>query len=299
MLENWIWLVVQRCLYYSVVPLDNNPNPYTVRSIRTGMVSQTIEIGELSENNDAPYPRELMETVSDRLSALGYENSIVEVCAVPSYSELKTGAGRTPSWVVGAYNPVKDLIFDEGLPFDLKELASKTYESVYVGEGSEHVTTFVNYLELSVVDVIDNLNETGQLQDAVNYISTRTDDKTDDNDVLAYAIWTYAKGWVAERLITDTDRYAKLWVTNDQAGQDVRDLVESKEKQVKCVTFAKNKPDHIYYQWDMNGKIHLSDSYTDAAGAAIEGTDMCKTVTYRCHSTYRDENGDTYRYIWW
>ena len=267
--------------------------------VSKGMATQAIDTDELRSSDETPYTRELMGDVSAHLNRLGFDNAIVEVCTVAPDSGLIQGAGRTPAFVVGGYNPVKDLIFSTGLPFDLSELAEEAYEDVHTGEGKAHVTTFVNYLELAVEDVINHLYESGQLNHAATLISSVSGDETNDNDILAYAIWTYAKGWIAEKLISEMDKYAKLWVTNDQAGQDVRDIVENVEKQVKCVTFKKQIENHVYYQWDMNGRLIVGTKYLEVAGKAVKNSNVSKTLSYRCHSEYKDDNGDTYRYIWW
>lgn len=266
-----------------------------------------IDISTIRQD-DVPYPKHLMSEIEEKLRSFGYSVNLTEECQVPEYSDLADNSGRTPDWITGANNPIREGM-SEGwaYPFDLEALATEKWENVDTsGEGSSHVTTYFNHLELTVMEVIDYLELSGQIEESIETISQVTGDKVTPENAVAYAIWTYSRGWVAEKLITETDRFSKLWVTNDQAGQDALDNLADKYVQVKCVTFDNQKDDHLYYQWDMRGGLHIGENLKEVYKAAAKvsgrptrGGDMPGTVTYRTHSSYTDENGNPYRYLWW
>jgi hypothetical protein len=180
--------------------------------------------------------------------------------------------------------------------------------------GASHVTAVFVREGYDLRSTIEHLSETGQLESARAVATTVARDDVSASEVVAFAVATYAKGWLVECLLADTDRFSKGSVSNDQAGQDFFDRESGKYVQVKCVTYKSQEDDHIYYQFDMRGGIHFGENVSEVVNAAADvsgrvgrGKDLQTTLTYRADSRYRNSNrpsvtsqkGGTYRYMWW
>ena len=268
----------------------------------TDAIEARIDINQHEAcKDDEPFTLTVLKRVEAKLNELGYNVTIVEECTVSPESKLKDGCGRTPPWWTGSDNPVREFCTEVGFPLDLKKRASENYENVdfpeEIDDSKAHVTTFFNHLGLTLEETIEEFEKDGQFDAALAYFGNLTDDEVNNHNVLAWTVAMYARGWYAERIITDTERFGKLWVTNDQAGHDARDMVTNQDVQIKCVTT--NDDADVYYQWDMRGGIHVGTKKTAVNGRAVNVTGMLKTVARKCYDGKRDADGNTFRYIWW
>lgn len=262
------------------------------------MATQTVAIDADESTDETPFPKALIELTQDAMRSFGYSVNILELCTVSQNSKIaKTGReGRTPAFMTDQTDTAEMVRNGTPFPFTVeKELSGYFGEST----GSSNVTTFFVRDGLKLTEVIEKFHVTGQIEAGAKKIAPFIDSETDALDVVAYAIATYAKGWFAERLLAETDRFSKGSVSQDKGGLDLYDKELSDWVQVKCVTFDKQVNDHIYYQFDMRGNLHFGTDYLSVHAHAVNVTGMPKTVTRRCHSSYKDESGQTYRYIWW
>lgn len=206
--------------------------------------------------------------------------------------------------------PVNELIRSGIFPFTLSDMLER--QNPGTDTGSSNVTAIHVLLENTVEETVKLLANTGQLDDATEiFESQRTASDPSAEWLTTYCVFTYSKGWVAEQIITNHPRFSKGGVTNDQAGQDVRDETTQRYKQVKPVsTYARKSPDvfknketdHVFYQWKADGGLTLGD--TDAANAVNKAAipdDMSATLAKSCHKQRyaHPDDGAGYRYLWW
>jgi hypothetical protein len=195
--------------------------------------------------------------------------------------------GRTVGLTPDLSENVDNVIQEAILPFTLEELLEK--HNTGAKTGSANVTAIHVLYEMSIRESMTHLAETGQLDKAVKVFEGLVTDKDPSPETcVAYAIFTYAKGWVAEQIITDDERFSKLWITNDQYGQDVRFKPDSDEKQIKPVTayargskrtFKRKDTPHWFYQWTGDGLVLADlDDANDANAIAAKEADMWKTI---------------------
>ena len=210
------------------------------------------------DNSNEYVVKQLAKTVEVVLEDCGFgETELVDEL------ENENGRGLTPdmSELVGG----DDGAIQNGIvPFSLEEQLEK--ENTGDSEGSANVTAIHVLFENSIQDTIEHLEETDQLAAAVKLFDSIREPDIDPSArfLTAYTVFTYAKGWFAERIVTEHERFAKLWISNDQKGQDMRDLSDNNEKQLKSVTYyagnskstikSKNV-EHYFYQWTDDGLI--------------------------------------------
>lgn len=248
-------------------------------------------------DDDAPVPKQITSTTGAAFRDVGHDVDLIGMCEVPAHSDLDTGKGRTPRFMTDGTDTAEMVRTGTAFPFSVEERIEG-----YFGEssGSSNVTTFFVRESLAIDDVVRDLEMTGQIEAACRKVAPFLADDVRPIDVVAYAVATYAKGWMAERLLVEeTDRFSKGSVSQDQGGLDVFDRQVDDWRQVKSVTVDDRVDGWLYYQWDMRGGLHVGDTLKDVNASACSVAGVPKTTAYRCHSAYTDGEGQTYRYIWW
>lgn len=199
-------------------------------------VFQQVERG----SDDGGHPLPVMETVTD---------------------DRLPGYGVTPpAWS----DTVMDIIQAGALPFT----AEAFYE--HAPEGGSGFTAAVVLTDSTIREAVAALADSGQLEAAENvFRAARSGDDPDARTITGYAVATFAKGWLAEQLVAEHDRFAKLGADNDAAGYDLRYYAPGVDRQtggedgqLKAVTkIASNGTDaladkeipHWVYQWTNEG----------------------------------------------
>lgn len=218
------------------------------------------------------------------------------------------GRGLTPdlSELVGG----DDGAIQNGIvPFSLEEQLEK--DNSGDSDGAANVTAIHVLYENSIRESIEHLAETGQLKASDKlFRSIRAETDPCPRVLTAYTVFTYAKGWFAEQIVTNHERFAKLWITNDQMGQDMRDLRDNDEKQLKCVTYyaGNNTNDikssdieHYFYQWTHDGLIlGDADSANEVNGIAADRIGVGKTAYKKSYKggPVNDIEGRSARVLW-
>lgn len=203
---------------------------------------------------------------------------------------------------------VDDQIQAGSFPLSLNAM----FEKFHTGDedGSSNVTAIHVLLENSITDSIKFMAETGQIDDLCEFFADiREDDDPSAEVITAYVIFTYAKGWVAEQIVTDDERFSKLFITNDQKGQDLRRNEDMTDFQLKPMTsYASKGPEHfknkqvphLFYQWTHGGLyVAETDNALEANDAAAADGDISKTLIRTTHSSYKRDDGSKYRFLWW
>lgn len=218
--------------------------------------------------------------------------------------------GRTYGLSPDVSDMVDDVIQQGILPFSLEEMMDKVNSGD--SDGSANVTAIHVLLGNSLEDSIKELVETDQLDAAVQlFENIRSDDDPTAVELVAYTVFTYGKGWIAEQIVTDHDRFSKLWITNDQAGQDMRDLNDDDEKQLKPVTtyagssrrtFKNAEIEHYFYQWTEDGLVVADlDDVNQANKMAAKQGGVSATSYKKSYSggVVDDIEGRSARVLWW
>lgn len=253
---------------------------------------------------DAPQ-KTTMSTVYAHMDTLGYDvsESTVSGYEAAEYDSLRTGAGLLPAWFTGdlAY-AVRDGL---ATPFTLKpELDGFFGEST----GSSNVTTLFVREGHGLTDVIDTLHETGQLEVAKARLAAFTDYENTD-EVVAFAVSVYAKGWLVERILNETDDFSKGSVSQDKGGID--GYYNGEPVQVKSVTYYASRNTSeledrdvrvLWYQWDSDGGLHYGFNANDVNAEAASVKGVSKTLIKRSAGNLKavkESDRDTVRYMWW
>lgn len=256
------------------------------------------------DNSNQHVVKQLARTVEAVLEDCGFgKTDLVELL------ENSDGRGLTPdlSELVGG----DDGAIQNGIvPFSLEEQLEK--DNSGESDGSANVTAIHVLYENSIRETIEHFEETDQLKAAVKLFESIRDPEVDPcpRVITAYTVFTYSKGWFAEKIVTDHERFAKLWITNDQMGQDMRDLRDNDEKQLKSVTYyAGNSKstieskdvEHYFYQWTPDGLI-LGDieNANEVNGRAAKRTGCGKTAYKKSYSggPVADIEGRSARVLW-
>lgn len=256
-----------------------------------------------------PFPKSIFRSVYEHMSSVGYEVPNPDTYTVPDDAEgLRQGAGILPRFMVGAQNDIPDLIRTGILfPFDLEGTLDDQVETENQGA---HVTTqFIDTGNAVLEDTIQLLYENRKLDLAIKNVERSVDQNTNTSasEVVAFALATYAKGWMVEFVLAGDDRFEKGTELEDTEGKDLYDSKVDEWVQLKSVTSMSSKSrakldahnvSYLYYQFDCDGNIVVGKDPNKVNGEAAEVKDMSKTLIKRCHSTYKF-NGRTYRYLWW
>lgn len=278
------------------------------------MAPQAIQMtnDEVSSNNPMV---DLYDLVARLVAEAGFDVSMSdELLAVPAHSELVDGY-VIPDFMTDGTGTAGEIRDGRGaLNFTLRETgdgeAKDADKSHFVAVAIREGWTFA--------ELVEHLLESGQFETAAREQDEISRSDVSGVDVAAYAVATYLKGVLAERVLTDSEHFSKAGIANDQAGQDVYVKGEHNElRQVKCVTVDSQNPDHIYYQFDCRGNLWFGENCTETAAAAVEGVerightakkecDLQATVVRRTDTKYTTADRPhvrgkeaTYRYIGW
>lgn len=244
---------------------------------------------------DAPTPKQVLRTVYETARTHGYELPDIErYKAGDTETDDRPRGGVTPDFMTDGSQIAEAIRTGVAFPFSWREAV----DGAGTNAGSAHMTTTFVRAQKTIQETVAHLCETGQIDMAAGDVVSFCQGGVNPVEVTFYAVATYAKGWLAERIITDADRWSKGSQSNDEAGQDVFDRERGEYRQVKCVTKDKQEEGWLYYQWDMRGTLVVGDDYLEVHEQAVDVTGMPKTVTRRTHGRYT-HNGQRYRYIWW
>lgn len=255
-----------------------------------------------------PFPKALLRSVYECMASMEYDVPSHEEYAVPATAEgLREGAGILPEFMVGANNDIPDLIRTGILfPFDLESTLDELDEE---SNRRPHATTQFVDGSLGIRDAIEELHYKGKIGLAIEKIQPSVDDNTDRSasEIVAYALATYAKGWLVESILAEHERFSKGDESDEVEGRDLFDTASGEWIQLKSVTSMASKSrkkldshsvSYLYYQFDCDGHIVIGEDPNEVNGVAADATGISKTLIKRCHSNYKFE-GRTYRYIWW
>lgn len=258
-----------------------------------GMATQAIPTGVES---DKPIVRHIIELTEREMTRHGYDVSIVEQCQPPEGSGLPVNSGITPAFLTDGSDVSEMIRNGVAFPFSIE-----TEIDGYFGEssGSSNVTTFFVRDDMSIPEVIEKLHVTGQIEVAAQKIEAFCQDVEPIN-VVAFAIATYAKGWLAEMFLTQHDRFSKGSVSQDKGGLDVYDNEIGDWRQVKCVTKDSRVSGWLYYQFDMRGNIHFGDDLNDVNKSAVRvANEVPLTPAYKTQNPAKYQMDRKFRFLWW
>jgi len=270
-------------------------------------MSKATYIDDSSIDDETHPVRIFAEEVENAMSEFWRPVSLVEHLESP---DLREGSAVN----LNLSRFVDDQIQGGHFPLSLNGMFDRFHTGTK--DGSSNVTAIHVLLENSITESIKWLAQTGQLDDLCEFFEeARSDGDPAAEIISAYVILTYAKGWMAERIITADDRFSKLFITNDQAGQDVRRNDDGTDVQVKPITsyaskgpaaFKSKTVPHCFYQWT-HGGLYFADTdnaldANDAAAADAKKTDagkISKTVIRTTSKRFKRADGSKYRYLWW
>jgi hypothetical protein len=272
-------------------------------------MTQKIPIGRQPEGRlDEPFPKAVLRNVYECMSALDYDVPSHEAYAVPNGTDdLRDGAGILPEFMVGANNDIPDLIRTGVLfPFDLEDTLE---DQVDRRDSGPHVTSQFVDGNLGLRDAIVELDRRMKIDLAIENVKGSVNQNTDRpaSEIVAYALATYAKGWLVESILATSDRFSKGEQSDDTEGKDLFDESQEEWVQLKSVTSMASKSrskldahsvSYRYYQFDCAGHIVIGEDPNEVNGVAADVKRVSKTLIKRCHSNYKFD-GRTYRYLWW
>jgi len=272
-------------------------------------MTQKIPIGRQPKGElDEPFPKAVIRGVYECLSDLGYDVPSHEEYAVPEEADgLQDGAGILPAFMVGSNNDIPDLIRTGVLfPFDLEETLEGQAERL---DSGAHVTSKFVDGDLGLREALIELDRRMMIDMAIENVKRSVSQNTDRpaDEIVAYALATYAKGWLVESILASSDRFSKGERTDDTDGKDLFDELRDEWVQLKSVTSMASKSrskldahsvSYLYYQFDCAGHIVIGEDPNEVNGVAADVKGISKTLIKRCHTKYKI-NGRTYRYLWW
>jgi hypothetical protein len=272
-------------------------------------MTEKIPIGRQPDGRlDEPFPKAVLGSVYECMSSLDYDVPSHEVYTVPEGVDgLQEGAGILPEFMVGANNDIPDLIRTGILfPFDLEATLEEQTDQE---DSKPHTTSRFVDGDLGLKDAIVELDRRMKIKLAIENVKRSVDQNTDNppSEIVAYALATYAKGWLVESILAESDRFSKGKSSDDTDGKDLFDTLREEWVQLKSVTSMASKSrtkldahsiSYLYYQFDCAGNIVVGEDPNEVNGVAADVKGISKTLIKRCHSNYKFE-GRTYRYLWW
>lgn len=217
-----------------------------------------------------------------------------------------------PKWS----DPVMAVIDSGALPFTMEGLDERASDDDEAHAGVTAIHVLRNHV---VRETVTELVESGQFEAAVTLFDGMvTDDDPDPRTVAAYAVFRYAKGWLAEQLVTSHDQFSKLGIDNDEAGYDLRYYApgadrqtEGEDGQLKPVTavgsnsqshFEEMNIPHWMYQWTREGikwaRAERANKMNREA-AKEDGLRSATAIKKSCKSGEVDNVGRRARLLWW
>jgi hypothetical protein len=272
-------------------------------------MTEKISIGSNSYGDlDEPFPKAVFGSVYECMSSLGYNVPSHEAYSVTEQTDgLREDAGILPEFMIGSSNDIPSLIRTGILfPFDLEDTLDEMSNQ---DENGPHVTSQFVDRRLGLQDTIEELDSRMKIKLAIENVESSVAQNTDHppSEIVAYALATYAKGWLVESILAENDRFSKGQSSDDADGKDLFDTVRDEWIQLKSVTSMASKSrtkldahaiSYLYYQFDCAGHIVIGEEPNEVNSVAAEVKDISKTLIKRCHSNYKFE-GRTYRYLWW
>jgi hypothetical protein len=282
---------------------------------------ETISIGEYGADPTMSAPEKVYRTTYDVFREMGYSVS-ENMHTPPEGSDIPEGVGITPRpIVVEKSNELGYTGRNQVALFKLKDTLDNRFDGHH--SDADSVTALHVQAENSIRATLEQLNDQGLIDDFVSDVFDElkptynpTEEqlklaKQDAIDIAAYTTGTFAKGWLAETILAQSDRFEKGSPSDDAAGKDLYDRSLDDWVQLKHVSngYRSNVTDRnggdlkfIYYQWNCDGGIVTGEDHTRVnAEANIRG--LSRTLMARTHGEYKfeDENGElrTYRYLWW
>lgn len=252
-----------------------------------------------SKGNEHP-AKTVYGEVSEIMSDLGYDNNLMQELSEPRLGE---DIGIT----LDVSKRVSELIRNYRFPFSLeRDLEGYFGES----EGSSNVTTQKIRKQWNLTEVLSFLKQTGQLEDALEMIEhVRDPDDPDAVTILVYAIATYAKGWLAEQTLNQTDWFSKGSTSQDEGGID--GYVDGEPAQVGSITRINSRSNskiegsdrlELFYHWH-NGELVVAsyDDWKKMNGHVAKDAGLSKTLIRKSvgNLSANDEVGRSFRYLWW
>lgn len=168
--------------------------------------------------------------------------------------------------------------------------------------GQSSVTARFVRRELTVRQAIRELDDNGQIVPILNEAFDRVDDKSVAMNITQFILWQFAKGWVAERALAESDRFAKMAESNDIGGQDLYDRESDNPVQVKSVSRGykpgawgkrpslegsrgnyrdENGVPVLFYQFDDSGHLVVGKDHCKTNARAAERAGNKKTAHWR------------------
>lgn len=261
---------------------------------------------ECGEPFEEPFPKLIFQTVYESLDELGYDVPDPNKYEVTDGADGPVaGAGILPAFMVGTNNDIPDLVRTGiGFPFDFEERLDATASK----SQKNHATKQFVEAQMSIPEAIKELHNRGEISLAIDKISQYlSESPVPPDEVVAFALTTYSKGWIVESILASHDRFEVGDIGDESSGYDLYDAELKEWVQVKSVTNMASKSRkkldahsvrYIYYQFDCAGNLVIGEEPNVVNGAAAEVKNISKTLIKRCHSTYKYE-GRTYRYLWW
>lgn len=281
----------------------------------------TVEL----DDKQMPVPKRIGKSVFVTLRSCGYDVMTVGDLEAPSHSDVS--GGLTP----GFANEVRKL--DNAGVFSHMDLTDDLDGVFGEPSGSSHVTVVFVRAGKTVAKTVAKLYKRGHIDAAINKaileekpegidLTSKQEEKVRERvtDMVAYKIAEFAKGWVAEKTLTETDALAKASMSNDIGEQDAYDRNLGEYVQIKSVTLGyrpnptvestdksghykttKNEVPVIFYQWTCDGELVYGRDYKAVNGEAAKRTDKSKTLLGKAAGNMKacKEYGRSFRYIWW
>lgn len=267
-------------------------------------MTQVMDVTIDGIDSDEHYVEAHYRRVSRIMSDLGYDNDLMNLVAPRPGSDLPDGVAITPEFS----KPIRDTIQKCQIPFTLDTELDGCFGD---GAGSANTTTVFEKTGMALQEALEILDMTGQLETAFELIENRrSESDAPASDILTYAMATLSKGWVAEKLLNDTERFKTGSVSQDQGGLDLYDTETGDWVQLKPATTAasndgtlkQKEQKHMIYMWTGDGKLKVTDidGWKDMKNAesdktGLAGTLLVKSATLAATRDY----GRTFRYLWW
>lgn len=175
----------------------------------------------------------------------------------------------------------------------------------YFGEstGSANITTAVVRHDLTISQVVRMLALAGELEKTARRLNRDYSLPVNPALMTGYVVWTFSKGWIAEKIMDQAGWFSKGGYAQDEGGID--GYRGSDEIQIGSITRANSQGAHreadnirnVVYKFH-GGKVHITDleNFKELAGK-LKRSEMSKTKCYRSYSVKADNR--SFRYLWW
>lgn len=222
----------------------------------------SIEKDAVADVEQIPGDKHPVEHVIDAAHSVVSESRDIDLKG-PLTADAPDGCGVSPPRFS---KRVRTIIEGGAPPFSLTGLDDREGAD---DEGSEAVTAIHVNRQFSLRTTMKHIVESGQFDGAVGmFRELRNDSDPSAEWLAAYALATFAKGWLAEVFVSAHRDFGKLWVSNDKGGYDLRfkpDTIQE-DGQLKSMTLIGSnsqgdfEPEnvtipHWFYQWTTDGLV--------------------------------------------